>query len=223
MTHAFILSHNEIKCFNKVGKFIIFIFFLMIFKIQNLIFLGDNLTLQIIASISPKTSVENSSAQWAIFKLYTKTIKINIQSKVVRHKNKNKFVVIICGDHVNCFYVGILRTREISLRKNNSHDLNRVITHSLVLVIISHTPLCYFEIWSSIGVIMIEDVHSRYRPWPVHIICPSTLLWNMILNWCIFDWGCTQSISTWPIHITHPSNLLRNMILNLCNCDWGCT
>ncbi len=30
----------------------------------------------------------------------------------------------------------ILWTREISLRKNNSHDLHRVITHSLVLVII---------------------------------------------------------------------------------------
>ncbi len=31
-------------------------------------------------------------------------IKINIQSKVVQHKNKNKFVVIICGDHVHCFW-----------------------------------------------------------------------------------------------------------------------
>ncbi len=30
----------------------------------------------------------------------------------------------------------VLRTREISLHKNNSHDLHRVITHSLVLVII---------------------------------------------------------------------------------------
>ncbi len=30
-----------------------------------------------------------------------------------------------------------LRTREISLPKNNSHDLHRVITHSLVLAIIS--------------------------------------------------------------------------------------
>ncbi len=30
----------------------------------------------------------------------------------------------------------ILRTREISLHKNNSHDLHRVITHALVLVIL---------------------------------------------------------------------------------------
>ncbi len=36
-------------------------------KIQNFIFIFDDLHLQIIASISPKTSVENSSAQWAIF------------------------------------------------------------------------------------------------------------------------------------------------------------
>ncbi len=33
--------------------------------IQNVF--GDDLHLQIIASISPKASVENSSAQWAIF------------------------------------------------------------------------------------------------------------------------------------------------------------
>ncbi len=38
-----------------------------IFKIQNLIFFFDDLHFQIIASISPKASVENSSAQWAIF------------------------------------------------------------------------------------------------------------------------------------------------------------
>ncbi len=36
--------------------------------IQNLFW--DNLHLQIIASISPKASVENSSAQWAIFFLF---------------------------------------------------------------------------------------------------------------------------------------------------------
>ncbi len=37
------------------------------FFIQNLIFYFDDLHLQIIASISPKASLENSSAQWAIF------------------------------------------------------------------------------------------------------------------------------------------------------------
>ncbi len=33
----------------------------------------------------------------------------------------------------------VLLTRQISLHKNNSHDLHRVITHSLVLVIIFRT------------------------------------------------------------------------------------
>ncbi len=62
-----------------------------------------------------------------------------MQSTIVRHKNKNKFVVIICGGHVHCFGMDIsliLRTREISLHKKNSHDLHRVLTHSLVLVIL---------------------------------------------------------------------------------------
>ncbi len=36
-------------------------------------------------------------------KLYT-NIKINIKSIVVLHKNKNKFMVIICGDHAHCFW-----------------------------------------------------------------------------------------------------------------------
>ncbi len=43
------------------------------FLIQNLIFcfVFDDLHLQIIAIISPKASVENSSAQWAIFFYWT--------------------------------------------------------------------------------------------------------------------------------------------------------
>ncbi len=40
------------------------------FFIQNLNFVFDNLHLQIMASISPKASVENSSAQWAIIIQY---------------------------------------------------------------------------------------------------------------------------------------------------------
>ncbi len=35
------------------------------------------------------------------FKIVPITITINIQSIVVWHKNKNKFVVIICGQHVH--------------------------------------------------------------------------------------------------------------------------
>ncbi len=35
--------------------------------IQNLIIFFDDVHLQIIASISPKASVEHASAQWAIF------------------------------------------------------------------------------------------------------------------------------------------------------------
>ncbi len=39
------------------------------------LFFGEDLHLQIIANISPKASVENSSSQWAIFTLYTVAIK----------------------------------------------------------------------------------------------------------------------------------------------------
>ncbi len=158
---------NEIKCFNKVGKFIIFIFVLMIYTYklfkhfhlqvkssvcqQNtvtecifylldpstdagggqllLIFIDlvstnillamlgfllsqkghadfcfklswlfcfiyselhfyffDDLHLQIIASISPKASVENSSAQWAIF-LYN-----NITHHILSNHNLSSFI-----------------------------------------------------------------------------------------------------------------------------------
>ncbi len=37
-------------------------------------------------------------------KLYTYTIEINFKSIIVWHKDKNKFVVIIRGDHVYCFW-----------------------------------------------------------------------------------------------------------------------
>ncbi len=59
-------THTGLKCLNanvvmlhncRGGRGIFFIFF----------YFFDHLHLQIIASISPKTSVENSSAQWAIF------------------------------------------------------------------------------------------------------------------------------------------------------------
>ncbi len=49
--HALIiLSHNEIKCFNKVGKFIIFVFFfddlhLKLFKVFPPYFTGSSLAL----------------------------------------------------------------------------------------------------------------------------------------------------------------------------------
>ncbi len=50
------------------------------------------------------------------------------------------------GTHLCCRKSGIVPwTREISLHKNNSHDLHRVITHSLVLVIVyssSDVPKC---------------------------------------------------------------------------------
>ncbi len=39
----------------------------------------------------------------------------------------------------------VQRTREISLHKNNSHDLHRVITHSLVLVIVPGKTSGYLQ------------------------------------------------------------------------------
>ncbi len=59
-------------------------------------------------------------------------------SSVVLHKNKNNFswssVKIMWIVFVKDISL-ILQTHEISLDKNNSHNLHRVITHSLVLVI----------------------------------------------------------------------------------------
>ncbi len=43
----------------------------------------------------------------------------------------------------------ILRTLEISLLKNNSNDLHRVITHSLVLVILFNTMFYSSPVLSS--------------------------------------------------------------------------
>ncbi len=50
----------------KQGLAIIFIY-------SEFDFFFDDLQLQIIASISPKASVENSSAQWAIFLAFSAT------------------------------------------------------------------------------------------------------------------------------------------------------
>ncbi len=46
---------------------------------------------------------------------------------------------IVFGGHCQ----PLLRTREISLHKNNSHDLHRVITHSLDLVILFRIMACF--------------------------------------------------------------------------------
>ncbi len=43
-----------------------------------------------------------------------------------------EIIFIVCGRDISI----VLQTHEISLRKTNSHDLYRVITHSLVLVIV---------------------------------------------------------------------------------------
>ncbi len=57
-------------------------------------------------------------------------------------------------------FIVFLRTREISLLKNNSHDLHRVITHSLVLVIrLCHVFACF----------------TRYP-------CLSSLMWDQIFK-----------------------------------------
>ncbi len=48
------------------------------------------------------TPTYDIAVSWIIsLKLYTQNIKINIQSIVILHKNKNKFVMLICGDHVH--------------------------------------------------------------------------------------------------------------------------
>ncbi len=58
----------------------------------------------------------------------------------------------------------VLRTSEISLLKNNSHDLHRVITHSFVLVIVSLSYLIwslstYFQIPVMIMIIINVILH----------------------------------------------------------------
>ncbi len=81
-------------------------------------------------------------------------------------------MVIIYRDHVHCFGMDIslvLQTREISLLKNNSHDLHRVITHSLVLVIglgcnDSMVLLCfmfgfYSNLYGPLHLLMIQPRH----------------------------------------------------------------
>ncbi len=87
---------------------------------------------------------------------------------------------------------------------------------------ILHTPLHSFEIWSSISVIAIEDVHSWNQQWPVDI-APSTLLQHMILSQCNRDWGLHNRYRPWPVHITQLSTLLRNTISNQCNYNCWCT
>ncbi len=56
----------------------------------------------------------------------------------------------------------ILRTREISLHKNNSHDLHRMITHSLVLVIISYKK-------NKIDLQMEEFISTRNNKYPTYM------------------------------------------------------
>ncbi len=75
----------------------------------------------------------------------------------------------------------VLWTREISLCKNNSHDLHRVITHSLVLVILCRTTACFHVI--SISLISSGDhpcahsLHYFYVSWLIMTSqCLMTLL-----------------------------------------------
>ncbi len=84
------------------------------------------------------------------------------------------------------------------------------------------TPPPYLKIWSSTGVIAIEDVSDRYRPWLVHIVLvhptskydPQSVYSR--LRMYLTDIDNDQLIS-------YSSTLHRNMIPNQCNCDWGCT
>ncbi len=62
----------------------------------------------------------------------------------------------------------VLHTREISLHKNNSHDLHRVITHSHVLVIICMIP------WVIRSLICIIDIGN----WLLVVECGQYLIRN---------------------------------------------
>ncbi len=84
-----------------------------------------------------------------IFKIVHQTLTI-ITTELVRHtENKNQFIinVLLSGDQVNCFCVGIChwffcQIHEISLHNNNSPDLLTRIHLALVLVIMycTHIP-----------------------------------------------------------------------------------
>ncbi len=55
----------------------------------------------------------------------------------------------------------VLQTREISLLKNNSHDLHRVITHSLVLVILQEIGHHHMSQWIGEGGGSVGGYHRR--------------------------------------------------------------
>ncbi len=78
-------------------------------------------------------------------------IKINIILIVVWHKSKNKCMVIICEDHVNCFWYGYFTCHVDSWNIPTQIQLTlsqKVITHSLVLVIVFWMiPKCQIQPW----------------------------------------------------------------------------
>ncbi len=95
-------------------------------------------------------------------KLYTYTIKINIKSIVVEHKNKTKFVVIICRDHVHWFWSGYFMSSQ------DSNDLCRMITQWLVLVIIRDIKvIIYYHYYHTLGALslylLLSILHSHSR------------------------------------------------------------
>ncbi len=62
----------------------------------------------------------------------------------------------------------------------------------------------YFDIWSPIGVIMIEDIRGLYHPWLVHITYLSTLLQSMLLIGVITIEDVHGQYQQWTVHITYP-------------------
>ncbi len=90
-----------------------------------------------------------------------------------------------------------------------------------IIIITHYTFNMYIEIWSSIGIIVIEDV--------LVMLLTMTSSYHISL-YCFDIWSAINVIMIddepgwywpWPVHIahTHISTLLRNMILNQWNHD----
>ncbi len=75
----------------------------------------------------------------------------------------------------------------------------------LIGIMILNRYFIYFEIWSSISAIVIEDVHSWYWPWLIHITHP--LPYFKIWSWIgvITSDDVHSRYRPWPVHITPSS------------------
>ncbi len=113
------------------------------------------------------------------------------------------------------YLIYILWMHEISIHRNNSHDLHRVITHSLVLVIsyarYHFTVLCYLTPISLSSLFVWQAHSSSDNTSPFDSMDDKTLYWRWVVLICLTN--------SFPVQLDM-TNIFNKRYLLVCFCLW---